>query len=88
MSLSDKLQKATQMAKVSLCKVGILLSTDILNPKDKEQLAAILAVSMGDPKRVPNSILAKVLREEGHDISNSAVDRHRRGDCSCARKVM
>jgi hypothetical protein len=88
MSLSDKLLKATQMAKVSLCKVGILLSTDALNPKDREQLATILAVPMENPKRVPNSILAKVLREEGHDISNSAVDRHRRGDCSCTRKVM
>ena len=76
------------MAKVSLCKIGVLLSTDALSSKDREQLAAILSVSMGDPKRVPNSILAKVLREEGHDISNSAVDRHRRGDCSCARKVM
>jgi hypothetical protein len=87
MSLSDKLSKATELAKTSLCKIGVLLTTDALSPKDREQLAVILEVPMHDPKRVPNSILAKVLREEGHDISNSSVDRHRRGDCSCTRKV-
>jgi len=87
MSLSDRLSKAAEMARISLCKVGVLLSTDALNAKDKEHLASILEVPMGDPRRIPNSILAKVLREEGHDISNSSMDRHRRGDCSCARKV-
>lgn len=87
MSLSDRLAKATEASKVSVCKIGVLLTTDILTTKDRDQLAAILEVPMNDPKRVTNSMLGKVLREEGHDISNSSVDRHRRGDCSCTRKV-
>lgn len=87
MSLSDKLSKVAQMAEASVCKVGVLLTTDKLNEKEKQQLSTILNVPMDDPRRVPNSTLGKVLREEGHDISNSSVDRHRRGDCSCTRKV-
>jgi len=87
MSLSDKLIEAAQNASVSLCKLGSLLSGEKLTPKEKQQLAQILEVPEDDPRRVSNSTLGKVLREEGHDISNSSVDRHRRKECSCARKV-
>lgn len=87
MSLSDKLTKAASEAESSACKLGILLVADKLSPKEKQQLISILEVPMSDPRRVPNSTLGKVLREEGYDISNSSVDRHRRGDCSCSRKA-
>ncbi len=87
MSLSEKLLEATKKASASTCKLGTLLQGDILSTKEKEQLSQILAVPENDPRRVPNTAVAKVLRDEGYDISNSSVDRHRRGDCSCNRKV-
>jgi len=36
---------------------------------------------------VPNIRLAYALREEGYDVSPSAVDRHRRRICACYRLV-
>jgi hypothetical protein len=87
MSLSDKLIEATERAASSACKLGILLIGEKLSDKEKQQLTLILQVPEDDPRRVSNSSLGKVLREEGFDISNSSVDRHRRGDCSCARKA-
>ena len=87
MSLSDKLMEATQKASTSVCKLGSLLNGEKLTAKEKQQLVLILEVSEDDPRRVSNSTLGKVLREEGYDISNSSVDRHRRKDCSCVRKA-
>jgi hypothetical protein len=87
MSLSDRLSEVENRAKVSACKIGILINGPKISQKEKVQLEALLSVPEGDPTRVPNVALAKVLREEGHDISNSAMDRHRRNDCSCYRKI-
>ena len=87
MSLSDKLLEATKKASASACKLGLLLQGEKLSVKEKEQLSQILEVSEDDPRRVPNTAVAKVLRDEGYDISNSSVDRHRRGDCSCNRNA-
>jgi hypothetical protein len=87
MSLSDRLSEAESKAKVSACKIGILINGPKLSEKEKNQLTALMSVPEGNPTRVPNVALAKVLREEGHDISNSAMDRHRRNDCSCYRKI-
>ncbi len=87
MSLSDKLIEASKKAASSACKLGLLLIGDKLSDKEKQQLIAILQVPEEDPRRVSNVALGKVLRDEGFDISNSSVDRHRRGDCSCNRKV-
>ena len=83
MSLSDKLKDAVTEASSKTCKVGTLLET--LPPKDVDVLARILSVPESDPARVPNSQIGKILREEGHDVSNSSVDRHRRGDCGCKK---
>ena len=86
MSLSDRLQNASATAKASVCKIGKLLQTDQLPLEDKKYLSTILDTPENDPNRVTNAALARVLREEGFDISDSSVDRHRRGDCSCYRK--
>lgn len=85
MSLSDKLASAKIEAAQRACKIGIILVSSDLSDKDKQNLKAILDVDQNDPTRVPNSTLAKILREENYDVSNSAVDRHRRGECACNR---
>lgn len=88
MSLSEKLEEALNLEpKIAACKIGSLLTGSVLSTEDKETLSKILAVPEGTPKRLTNTAIAKVLRAEGFDISNSAVDRHRRLDCACNRKV-
>lgn len=86
MSLSDRLQNVSATAKASVCKIGRLLQADQLSPEDKKYLSTILDTPENDPNRVTNAALARVLREEGFDISDSSVDRHRRSDCGCYRK--
>lgn len=85
MSLSEKLNLAIEKSSTGLCKVGALLFDKKLSEKDREILKSVLNADLNDPARVPNAVLAKILREEGHDVSNSAVDRHRRAECACKR---
>jgi hypothetical protein len=85
MSLSEKLNSAIQESSIKACKIGLLLVGKELTEKDKQNLIVILDADPKDPSRVPNTTLGKILREEGYDISNSAVDRHRRADCACHR---
>jgi hypothetical protein len=85
MSLSDKLSAATTDTTVRLCKIGNLLTSSTLSEQDKLNLKTVLEVEENNPDRINNSTIGRILREEGYDISNSAVDRHRRGDCPCRR---
>ena len=86
MSLSDKLSAATTDTVVKLCKIGNLLTSSSNLPEQyKTNLKAVLEVDENNPDRINNSTIGRILREEGYDISNSAVDRHRRGDCPCRR---
>ena len=87
MSLSEKLEEALNQEPKAVCKIGSLLKGSVLSIEDKETLKTILSVPEGTPKRLTNTAIGKVLRDEGFDISNSAVDRHRRLDCPCTRKV-
>lgn len=83
MSLSDKLKSAQIEASSSLCKLGELLVGNKLSASDKQNLKAILDTPVDQPGRVSNTELGRILREEGYNISNSSIDRHKRGDCSC-----
>ena len=85
MSLSDKLAKASEKPN-SFCKLGVLLYGEVLPEKDRKYLVDAVDVSNKDPRRISNADIARVLREEGFNISDSSVDRHRRKDCSCSRR--
>lgn len=87
MALSNKLTEAKLKANKKLCKLATVLASPELSSEDKKSIEAILATPESNPARVPNTTLGRILREEGYDVSNSAVDRHRRGDCSCNRLV-
>lgn len=87
MSLSDKLSEASTKKTLKLCKVGVLLISSDIPEQDRENLKRILEVDHSSPSRIQNSTIARILREEGYDISNSAMDRHRRNDCCCVRSV-
>lgn len=88
MSLADKLSEASNTPKQTrLCKIGSILVGPKLSDDDKKVLKEMLDTPEGAPNRLNNATIAKVLREEGFDLSNSAVDRHRRGECGCNRKI-
>jgi hypothetical protein len=65
----------------------IILDSEKLTDEDKETFISLLNVPEGNPSRVNNVVLAQVLRDEGFDLSDSAVDRHRRKSCSCSRNL-
>jgi len=86
MSLSDKLSAAATEVPIRFCKIGSLLNSGSpLLEQDRLNLKSVLEVDENDPSRINNSTIGRILREEGYDISNSAVDRHRRNDCPCSR---
>lgn len=53
----------------------------LVEQEDREYLDLALA------SEVPHSTLAKALKSKGFKTSESSVGRHRRGDCSCLKKV-
>jgi hypothetical protein len=87
MSLAQRLAEASNATSKSLCKIGTILADEKVPAADRTLLKEILDAPEGTPNRLNNAAIAKVLREEGYDLSNSAVDRHRRADCPCNRKV-
>ncbi len=87
MSLSDKLDIASKTSSIKLCKIGVILVSTELPEEDRKTLKSVLDVPELTPNRISNVQIGRILREEGYDVSNSAVDRHRRGECSCTRMV-
>ena len=83
MSLAEKLNSARPLGAGLPCKIGNLLYTDKLTDEDKAELIRALEVPYGDPKRLPNTVIAAALREEGHDVGDTALNKHRRGVCRC-----
>jgi hypothetical protein len=65
----------------------IILDSEKLTDEDRATFTSLLNVPDGNPSRVSNVVLAQVLRDEGFDLSDSAVDRHRRKSCSCSRNL-
>lgn len=89
MNLNDKLKVAAEEAATKLCKLATLLNGPELTNDEKKNLIALLEVDERNPSRVPSSTIGQILREEGYDLSDSAVDRHRRNPktCACKRTV-
>jgi hypothetical protein len=81
-----QVKNASESSQVTrLCKLGVIINSPSVPSEDREYLKSVLNVPESDPNRIPNSHIGRILREEGFDTSNSAVDRHRRRDCSCFR---
>lgn len=83
MSLADKLTKAKPVGAGLPCKIGNLLYGNALSDEDKAKLIEVLEEPYGTPGRLPNTTIARALREEGHDIGDTAVNKHRGGRCRC-----
>lgn len=89
MALADKLSQAHedyQQARTT-CKLVALTLDPKVPKKDRDALSEVIDLTENDEGFIPNSTLASLLKEEGYDISASAVDRHRGNKCSCRRLV-
>lgn len=88
MALADRLRAAnSSYQKTFVCKLMQVTLDPKLSKDDIKSVLAIINSRPGDEAHVPNIRLAFALREEGYDVSPSAVDRHRRGICACNRLV-
>lgn len=86
MALSERLRIAnTNYQNTFICKLMQVTLDPKLAKEDVDALIKIINSRPLDEAHVPNIRLSQALREEGYDISASAVDRHRRGTCSCNR---
>lgn len=88
MALAQRLKTAQQeyVNTTTLCKLASVLLSPKLTEEDAKYLVEVINATRGDAAHVPNTRIAQALREEGFDISVSAVDRHKTNRCSCYRK--
>jgi hypothetical protein len=78
-ALGDKFTQAKTTRKGPPCSVGVLLSS--MTKDDREALIAALA----DPS-IESRTIWRVLIDEGHEISDTPIGRHRNGVCQCSRQ--
>jgi hypothetical protein len=83
MSLAERLSEATPVGAGLPCKIGTLLTGTQLSKEDRIKLGEVMDMPYGTPGRLPNSAIAAALRDEGFDVGDSAVTKHRRGICRC-----
>jgi hypothetical protein len=83
MSLADRLSNTTSNQAGLPCKIGSLIHGTQLSKEDSAKLQEVLEMPYGTPGRLPNTAIAAALREEGLDVGDSAVNKHRRGQCRC-----
>lgn len=90
MSFSDRLEK-TRADKLELgtnrCALASLYTDERLTKEDQTKLIEVVDAPVSDPKRYSNSNIALALREEGIEISRTAIGDHRRKLCRCYSKV-
>lgn len=79
MALAAKFEQAKPARKGPPCTVGLLL--DFMTKDDREALIAALA-----DDSIESRTIWRVLIDEGHEISDTPINRHRRGLCQCSRK--
>lgn len=81
MGLAERLNEyPKQFPKGPKCYVWIVLES--FQGADREALEAALEPNSGWTA----TALLTPLRDEGHNLSKSSIERHRRGECACPRK--
>lgn len=79
MALTDKFTRAKTARKGPPCTVGALLS--FMTDEDRDAVNQAFNNPM-----VTSRTIWRVLVEEGHEISDTPIARHRKGMCLCSRK--
>lgn len=90
MALSERLRQTRDQYKAdsTVCKLMSVTLSPKLSEEDVDTLLKIINAQPGDELHVPNVRLAQALREEGFDVSPSAVDRHKNNTCACRREAV
>lgn len=84
MSLKERLETEPLKLPGRLCPVVRL--SEQLNAEDYEYIRAEIDKPLTDPSRRSNTILVRVLADEGVDVASAALGKHRRGDCACRKR--
>lgn len=86
MTLVERIRKAnSEYQNTFICKLMQVTLDPKLSKEDVDALIKTINSGPFDESHVAANRLALALRLEGFDVSASAVDRHRRGTCSCNR---
>lgn len=85
MSISERLEPKKE---VIYCKVGRLLRSGKLSKEDVETLEKIFETSNKEERAITNVTIFKALKEEGFDIGNTTISRHRMKNCCCYSVVV
>jgi hypothetical protein len=86
MSLAERIREANaEYQNTFICKLMQVTLDPKLSKDDVDALIKTINSGPFDENHVTGHRLALALRLEGFDVSASAVDRHRRGTCSCNR---
>jgi hypothetical protein len=83
-SLSERLDAAKPNGNGLPCPSDTIFGS-LNNENDKVSLQRQMTLPQGHPDRLSASAVEAILREEGYMITRTAVERHRRGDCRCAK---
>jgi len=78
MGLADDLNKADSNARNMRCPVVKIMGG--LDEEDREALAHHLGNESSE-----GATIARVMSANGYPVSGQAIQRHRRGACSCVR---
>lgn len=76
--LLDRFQASSGNHRGPACTVKRVAAN--LDPDEAADFEAAIA-----SRDVTASAIARVMREDGHSISDQAIGRHRRGECACGR---
>ncbi len=76
-NIDDLLKANTRRTPGSTCTIGVALAA--MDPATR----AKIEVAIDDRARFANTGLAAVLRELGHDVGTSSMERHRAKGCKC-----
>lgn len=81
MGLLDDI-KAEVTRQGPVCSVGILI--DDLSPEDSKELQLAF-----EDRSIPGTAILRALKARGHiKFTDHTIQRHRRGECSCSKRVI
>ena len=81
MSLSERLNKATNKAHGLPCPIAVILRS--LDEANAKALVEALECSVDSPDRLTTPAIQGALLEEGFSVHVKGIEKHRRHTCRC-----
>lgn len=84
MSLSERLAQIRSASPgTAPCKIGRMLTGTEMPAEDQKILVAELERPRDATSWLTSRTIVSALMAEGYDVSETTVNKHRRGDCTC-----